>query len=152
MRPSAAVDAAAMPAVEFDGNWPAFVERLKLAGLAGMVARHGELASFEGNHLVLVVPETHRMYAERAYQDKLKAELAPHFGASFRLTVKVGTTAGVSVAAARSREEEQRQARASQAIEEDPFVRELVRDLGAEVVPSSIRPSDDSPGQPNQKR
>ncbi len=136
----------------FDGNWPAFVERLNLTGLAGMVARHGELVSFENGHLELMVPETHRMYAERAYQDKLKAELAPHFGAGFRLSVRVGSTAGTSIAAARSREMEQRQASASQAIEEDPFVRELVRDLGAEVVTSSIRPSDETTGQPSEKR
>jgi hypothetical protein len=29
--------------------------------------------SFENNHVELVVPETHKMYAEKAYQDKLKA-------------------------------------------------------------------------------
>jgi DNA polymerase-3 subunit gamma/tau len=124
----------------FDGDWTAFVERAGLTGMAGMVARHGELVAFENGHLELVVPETHRMYAEKAYLDKLKAELAPHFGA-IRISVRVGTTAGKSVAAARSKEMEERQASAAEAIEEDPFVRELVRDLGAEVVPSSIRPA-----------
>jgi DNA polymerase-3 subunit gamma/tau len=136
----------------FDGDWPAFVERLALTGLAGMVARHGELAAFENNHLELLVPETHRMYAERAYQEKLKAELVPYFGPTFRLTVKVGSTAGTSIAAARSREEDKRQASAAVAIEEDPFVRELVRDLGAEVVPSSIRPPDETAAKPSEKR
>jgi DNA polymerase-3 subunit gamma/tau len=136
----------------FDGNWSALVERLNLAGMAGMVARHGELASFQNGHLELVVPESHRMYAERAYTDKLKAELAAHFGAGFRLTVRVGSIEGTSVAAARSREMAKRQANAAEAIEEDPFVRELVRDLGAEVVSSSIRPSDDPTGQSSEKR
>ena len=40
---------------------------------------------------------------------------------------------------------------AAEAIEDDPFVRELVRDLGAEVVPSSIRPAEDA-GQSNEQR
>jgi DNA polymerase-3 subunit gamma/tau len=120
--------------------------------MAGMVARYGELANFENNHLELVVPETHRMYAERTYVDKLKAELVPHFGSNFRLSVRLGGTAGTSVAAAKSREMAARQANAAEAIEEDPFVRELVRDLGAEVVPSSIRPSEESAAQPNEKR
>ncbi len=139
------------PIADFDGDWPALVERLKLTGLAGMVARHGELASFENGHLQLVVPESQRMYAEKAYQDKLKAELVAHFGPGLRLTVRVGQTAGNSVAAARSKEMEKRQASAAEAIEDDPFVRDLVRDLGAEVVTSSIRPADD-PGQSNEKR
>jgi len=143
--------AAPPPAMAFDGDWAALVERLDLPGMAGMVARHGELESHENGHFVLVVPESHRMYAEKAYQDKLKAELQQHFGPTVRLTVKVGATAGKSVAAARSRDQARRQASAAEAIEDDPFVRELVRDLGAEVVPSSIRPADDGAG-PSKER
>ena len=144
--------AAATPAVPaFDGDWPALVERLNLTGMAGMVARYGELVSFQDGHLELVVPESHRLYAEKAYQEKLKSELAAHFGPSLRLTVKVGTTSGASVAAARSREMAKKQASAAAAIEDDPFVRDLVRDLGAEVVTSSIRPAEDGSAS-NDKR
>ena len=139
------------PRVAFEGDWPGFVQRLNLTGMAGMAARHAELVSFDNNHLQLVVPETHRMYGEKAYQDKLKGELAPHFGENFRLTVTVGKTGGNSIAAARSREMAQKQAQAAEAIEEDPFVRDLVNDLGAQVVSSSIRPPEDG-GNPNEKR
>ena len=92
------------------------------------------------------------MYAEKAYQDKLKAELQQHFGPSVRVTVRVGSTAGASVAAALSREMAQRQASAAQSLEDDPFVRDLVRDLGAEVVSSSIRPADDASGPTSEKK
>jgi DNA polymerase-3 subunit gamma/tau len=151
-KPAAPAAEAAKAAVPFEGDWGAFIQKLNLTGLAGMVARHGELAAFENNHLELVVPESHRMYSERAYVEKLKAELVPHFGANFRLTVRVGATSGNSMAAAKSRETAARQANAAEAIEEDPFVRELVRDLGAEVVSSSIRPSEEPPAQSNEKR
>jgi DNA polymerase-3 subunit gamma/tau len=135
---------------KFDGDWPGLVQRLNLTGMAGMAARHAELVSFENNHLQLVVPETHRMYGEKSYAEKLKAELAPHFGDNFRLTVTVGKTGGTSVAAAKSREMAQKQAQAAEAIEEDPFVRDLVNDLGAHVVSSSIRPPED--GNSSEKR
>ena len=135
----------------FDGDWPALVERLALTGMAGMVARHGECVSFANDRLELVVPEAHRMYAERPYVEKLQAELVPVFGPTLRLVVRVGETKGASVAAIRTRESEQRRETAAEAIEADPFVRELVRDLGAEVVASSIKPADESrdaaPGQ-----
>ncbi len=148
----AAAPATAAP-VAFDGDWPGLVERLKLGGLAGMAARHGELMSFEDNHLKLALPETQRMYAEKMYTDKLRSELAAHFGPTLRLTVEVGATAGKSLAAARTREDAQRQASAAQAIERDPFVRDIVRDLGAEVVASSIKPAEgDSPTPSNAKR
>jgi DNA polymerase-3 subunit gamma/tau len=142
--PAAAGNPAAAPsAVAFDGDWPGLVQRLRLTGMAGMAARNAEFVSLENNHLELVVPESQRMYAEKPYVDKLKADLAPHFGANLRITVKVGSISGNTVAAARSREVAQKQANAAEAIEDDPFVRDLVRDLGAEVVPSSIRPLDE---------
>ncbi len=151
--PLPAASEAAAP-VEFDGDWPGLVQRLGITGgLAAMVARHGELVSFENNHMQLTVPEAHRMYADKTYTEKLRAVLAGHFGPTLRLTVQVGATAGKSLAAARSREDAERQASAAQAIERDPFVRDIVRDLGAEVVASSIKPAEgDSPTPSNAKR
>ena len=137
------------PAIEFNGDWPALVQRLN--GLARMVAAHAELASYGNGHFEIVLPEAQRMYAEKSYQDKLRADLAAHFGPGVRLSVRVGSTSGNSVAAARSREMAQKQASAAEAIEEDPFVRDLVRDLGAEVVSSTIRPAEDG-NQTNDQR
>jgi DNA polymerase III subunit gamma/tau len=136
----------------FDGDWPGLVERLRLTGMAGMAAKYAEFVAYANNHLELVVPDSHKMYAEKPYHDKLKAELASHFGPTLRLTVRVGATEGKSVAAAKSREAAERQASAAEAIEEDPFVRELVRDLGAEVVSSSIRPSEEAAGKPTSDK
>ncbi len=141
--------ATAAPSVEakgfvpFDGDWPALVARLNLTGMAGIVARNSELVSFGNGRLELVVTEAHRVYADRPYTEKLHAELAREFGPGMRLSVRVGEVSGKSVAAQRSREDEQRRETAAEAIEADPFVRELVRDLGAEVVASSIKPPDD---------
>ncbi|APV51691.1 DNA polymerase III subunit gamma/tau [Betaproteobacteria bacterium GR16-43] len=131
---------ASVASVAFDGDWSSFVTRMNLNGMAGLLARYAELGSFTNNHLELVVSDAHRAYADKNYLDKLKAALLPHFGEGFRLSVRPGATAGVSLAAARSRESEQRQANAAAAIEDDPFVKSLVRDFGAEVVPASIRP------------
>jgi DNA polymerase-3 subunit gamma/tau len=152
-KPAATAPRAAPAQTQFDGNWAGLIERMNLTGMAGMAARNAELTSFANNHLELVVPESHRMYAEKAYVDKLKSELAPYFDANLRLTIRVGTISGNTVAAALSREMEKKQASATEAIEDDPFVRDLVRDLGAEVVPSSIRPLDEAAGNPtNGKR
>ena len=54
----------------------------------------------------------------------------------------MGETRGTSLAVARSIENERRIAGTAAAMEDDPFVRDLVRDMGAQVVPSSIRPAD----------
>ncbi|MBL0140564.1 MAG: DNA polymerase III subunit gamma/tau [Betaproteobacteria bacterium] len=129
---------AATPAA-FEGDWSSFVEGQSLSGMAGLLARYGEMDSFEGNHLKLVLPEAHRMYAEKSYLEKLKAALAPQFGAGFRLSVRVGETLGRSVAAVRGVEAQKRLDSATAALESDPFVRDLVEGMGAQIVSSSIR-------------
>ena len=80
----------AAAAIAFDGDWTAFVERANLSGMAGLLARYGELDRSRATTSSSSLPEAHRMYAEKSYQDKLKAELAPRFGAGFRLSVRVG--------------------------------------------------------------
>ena len=150
--PSAPVASAAPPAPAFGGDWAAFVEGQNFSGMAGLLARYGELDSFEGNHLQLVLPEAHRMYAEKSYLDKLKAELAPRFGAGFRLSVRVGDTRGRSVAAVRGVEAQQKLDGATAALESDPFVRDLVEGMGAQVVASSIRPADERLPESNENR
>jgi DNA polymerase-3 subunit gamma/tau len=142
--------AAATPAsaTAFDGDWAGFVARSNMTGMAGIVARNSELVSFQNNKLELVVPEAHRVYADRPYTEKLHAELLKAFGPGLRLVVRVGETSGASVAAIRSKEDEQRRDAAAQSIEADPFVRELVRDFGAEVVTSSIKPADEKGAKP----
>ncbi len=125
----------------FAGDWAAFVEGQSLSGMAGLLAKHAELESFEANHLRLVLPEGHRLYAEKSYQDRLRSELAPQFGAALRLSVRVGETRGRSVAAVRGEEAQRKLEGATAAIESDPFVRDLVEGMGAQVVASSIRPA-----------
>jgi len=72
----------------------------------------------------------------------LKAALEQHFGTALRLVVNVSDSAGRSPAAVADRDKQQKQAIAVAAIEQDPFVRELVDNFDARVVESSIKPSE----------
>jgi DNA polymerase-3 subunit gamma/tau len=64
----------------------------------------------------------------------------------------VGETTGSSIAAINTRANEQKRESAVEAIEDDPFVRELVRDLGAEVITSSIKPADENREGPSGQK
>ena len=84
-RTSAPRTGAAAP-VDSTATGPASCERLRLTGMAGMVARNAEFVSFENNHLELVVPEiaAHvrgealRRQAEGRSRAALRREPAPH--------------------------------------------------------------------------
>ena len=128
-------------AAVLNGNWPTFVAGLNLSGLAGMLAKQCEFKSFADGVLELVLPGAQKHLADKAYQEKLKSELLPHLGVSLRLNIRVGDVSGASLAAHEDRERSQQQRAAEVAIDEDPFIKSLKQDFGAEVLRASIRPA-----------
>lgn len=124
----------------FDEDWPALVAQLKLGGMAKMLAQHCELASYSSGGLELRIPEPHKHLLEKSYQEKLKLALYDYFGERIPVTFAIGNGSGNSPAERDHREKQERQMRAIQAIEKDPFVRELVENFDAKVIDSSIKP------------
>ena len=132
---------AAAPGAGFNGDWPGFIARLNFNGMAGMLAKQCEFQSYADGILELTLPSTQKHLAEKAFQEKLKSELLPHFGANLRMNIRISDVAGKSLAAAEDRERSERQVAAEAAILSDPFINNLKQDFGAEVVASSIRPA-----------
>jgi DNA polymerase III subunit gamma/tau len=123
----------------FDGNWLALVAKLQSNRMAHMLASHAELKKFADNHFQLAIPEEHKMLLDKAYQDKLKAALEQQFGPGVRFTVSVGNVTS-SLAAITNRTEREQQAKAIASIEQDPFVRDLMTNMDAKLIESSIKP------------
>ena len=122
-------------------DWPAFVKSLRIGGMAGMLAQNCELASCADGRIELRVPEAHKHLMEKAYQEKLRSVLQERFGAALRrVEITIGQVGGRTPAELDARDRQARQSQAIAAIEGDPFVCELVEDLGGRVVPESIRP------------
>ena len=124
----------------FDGDWAGLVGKLKLSGMARMLAQHCELKSFVDDVMALTVPPEHKHLGEKSYQDKLKNALDDHFGRSIRLAIELGQLSGLTPAQQQQNEKAARQAQAIEAIEQDPFVRELVEQFDAKVIESTIKP------------
>ena len=57
------------------------------------------------------------------------------------MNVSIGDAAGASLAAHEDRERSQQQRAAEVAIDQDPFIKHLRQDFGAEIVRASIRPA-----------
>ncbi|MFA5243331.1 MAG: DNA polymerase III subunit gamma/tau [Sulfuricella sp.] len=134
-----ATEAAGKP---FDGDWPGLVVKLGLGGMAKMLAQHCELKSYDGQRIELCVPEEHKHLMEKAYQDKLKAALDDFAGVSVFLNISLGSVTGLTPAKLDHQEKQARQAEAIAAIEQDPFVRDLVDNFDAQIIESTIKPID----------
>jgi DNA polymerase-3 subunit gamma/tau len=121
-------------------DWLAVVAELRLGGMAKMLADHCELVAQAGDAVTLRVGEAHKHLLDRTYQDKLVGALRDKYGATLQVAFEIGKAAEQTPQQVRTRIREARQAEAVAAIESDPFVRELVDQLGGQVDASTIQP------------
>ncbi|MGQ0579397.1 MAG: DNA polymerase III subunit gamma/tau [Betaproteobacteria bacterium] len=120
-------------------DWRALVGRIKVGGMARMLADNCEFRSLDGDRLELAVPEEHKHLLEKVYTDKLQAALAEYFGRKLRLRISTGGT-GNTPAEIEGQERQAKLAKAIESIDADPFVRDLVDNFDARVKDSSIKP------------
>jgi len=148
--PPASARPAASPAqaiVLDPAGWAELVVALKLGGMARMLAQHTELVGVEENRVNLRVAEAHRHLLEKPYRDKLQSVLAEHLGRPVQIEFHLGEPAAATPAQVEDREREARQRSAVQAIDSDPFVRELVENFDARVADESVRPAGGAQGR-----
>jgi DNA polymerase-3 subunit gamma/tau len=126
-------------ATKADASWPQLVQSLPVTGAARELARNAELKRREGPLFELVVPKSKAYLTERGYQDKLKVALEQHLGAPVSIKLTVGEISGATAAAIEAGERDASRAAATQAVQKDGFVNDLVNLLDGKVVDSSIR-------------
>jgi DNA polymerase-3 subunit gamma/tau len=137
-----APEAIGRPAVNAEqelADWRTLVGRIKVGGMARMLADHCEFRSLDGDRLELAVQEAHKHLLEKVYTDKLQGALADYFGRKLRLRISTGGT-GNTPAEIDNQERQAKLAKAIESIDTDPFVRELVENFDARVKDSSIKP------------
>ncbi len=124
----------------FDGDWNALINRLPLAGMERMLAHNCELVAWLDGNIQLRVPHAQRHLNDRVYQVRLKVVLEQHLGTKLNLDIAIAPSSGTTIAEIRDRDNEQKLSTATAAIEGDPFVRDLIDNFGARIVPSTIKP------------
>ena len=138
--PAAADASAIATTLDFDGDWPSLVARLHAQGAVRQLLAQSELKGVQGQVFQVQVPIRH--LAEPSLVERARELLADHFGAGVQLQVTVGQTGGQTAAARASEQQARRQAESEEAIKADPFVRTLLEEFGATILPDSIKPLD----------
>ncbi|AJP48271.1 hypothetical protein PG1C_06960 [Rugosibacter aromaticivorans] len=122
-----------------DEDWHAQVAKLSLSGMAKQLAQHCELTQLTGTAILLRLSPVHKHLLGTVQQDKLQAELQSHYGRKLRLEIEVAEPASVTPAERSRTAQRERQDRAIAAIEQDPFVREVVDLFDASIDESTIK-------------
>ncbi len=140
-RPPASTGAPASKKKPVDHDWNALIKHLPLAGMERMLAHNCELVKWQDEGIALRLPHAQRHLNDRAYQDRLKQALEQHLQTKVKLEISIGNGNGNTPAEIRNREDEQQLNVAAAAIDNDPFVRDLIENFDARVVPSTIKPA-----------
>src|SRR5690606_36177200 len=127
-----------VPSASFDGNWRKLVDGLKL-GLARVLAQNCELVRHDEHNFYLSISDAHKHLLEQNYQEKLRSELSQYFGCNIRLHFETGST-GNTPAEQMNQEKAELQSAAESAIRKDEFVKTLLKEFEATIIPSSIKP------------
>ena len=128
----------------FDGNWRKLVEQNLKLGLARALAQNCELVSYDEHSLNLRVASAQKHLVSPSYQDKLANAINDYFGRKIRLNIAVASdtqTEIVTPAKQNANEKAVIQSSAEAAIMNDDFVKALMHDLGATIIPNSIKPN-----------
>ena len=121
-------------------DWTSLVAMLSLTGMAKQLAQHCELTERTEAAIVLRLSPTHKHLMGAAQQEKLQAELQKHYARALRLEIEVAEPANATPADRHRTAQKARQDRAIAAIEQDPFVRDIVDLFDAAIDESTIKP------------
>jgi DNA polymerase-3 subunit gamma/tau len=141
VQPEPAADAytSATP-IPLPTDWVTMTAGMKISGMVRQLAQNCDLVGEVDGVIELCVPTAHRHLAEKSLQERLRLAMEDYLGRSVRLRITAGEPSGRTPAEMEQQVKQEQLAGALSAIEADPFVRELVSDLGARVVTDSIKP------------
>ncbi len=121
-----------------DTDWPTLVQRLEVpAGLPRALAQQSELVAMQGMDWLLRVPN--EQLTRAGSLDKLQTAVRLALGQDIVLRAEAGEVTD-SATQRDARAKAQAQADAEAAIRNDPLVQQLMHDLGAQIVPGSLKP------------
>jgi DNA polymerase III subunit gamma/tau len=136
-RPIAAVRAA--PPAE--GDWPAILSRLELAGAAQQLGANCSWIAHEGDTVRLSLDAKRGALQTLAAEERLREALGRFYGRSVRLVIERADAGDADTPARRDAREAQARVEAAQvALESDPTVRALKERFGATLQPDSVKP------------
>jgi len=121
-------------------DWTAIVQHLQLSGMARALAQHCELLVMAPDNVHLRLPPAHRHLIMKAAQDRLQQALSDYCRTPVQLRIEVAEVSTMTPAALRQQEREALQDRAVAAIEQDPFVQDVIEIFDATLIESSIKP------------
>ncbi|MBC6945281.1 MAG: DNA polymerase III subunit gamma/tau [Gammaproteobacteria bacterium PRO9] len=128
------------------GDWPTFVQSLRVDGAARQLAMHTQLMARTPSGLQLSVDRSNAHLLTDQLRSRLSAAINERLGNTVTIKYEILDTVPDTAAVRSGVAQDAALERARQAIEADPNVRALSDLFGAELVTASIRPAGQGTG------
>ncbi|TVO70074.1 DNA polymerase III subunit gamma/tau [Sedimenticola selenatireducens] len=138
------IDAPASPGepVEFR-HWHQVVDALTLGGIAKQLANNCVYDYWDGVTLSLKLDQAHQHMHVGSTEQRLLQALETYIGRELKLKIVPDSVQVATPAKLQAQATADRQKAAEDAIQEDPMVLALKAQLGASIIPGSVRPIDE---------
>jgi DNA polymerase-3 subunit gamma/tau len=136
--PSPPAPASVRPASEWNG----LVERLGLSAMAKQLALNCALVEREDHYFHLALDPRHAQMLNKSTEDRLKAALEQHLGATVTLKFQIGGATAPTPAHQRQQQQAKRRQAAAERVAQDPHVRAMQEMFDARI--SAIHPLDET--------
>lgn len=118
-------------------EWAAFVDSLNLGGLLRLYLLHSAM-SWAGDTVQLQVCQSQQHLDKEKFRAEMVKELSQAFHKAVRLDIQYQPWVETCPVAIQQRIERERYVYVEQLLQQDPWVVQLQKDFGAEIVPDSI--------------
>jgi len=120
-------------------DWNYLLGRLNVQAMAQQLAKHCVLDSVSEQQVVLRLAQEHKHLQTKMATDNLQTALSDYFARPLKLSVVLGKVEAATPAKIEHQTRETRQQQALDSVASDAFVLGAVTELGATVVPESIK-------------
>jgi DNA polymerase-3 subunit gamma/tau len=136
--------AAAAPAIAAGGEWSAVIAALSLKGMAREMSLNCVFHGMDGDVVKLSLDPAHTHLLGKARVEQLESALCDYYQRTVQVRVDTAAAlASETPAAKKKREQNERQRRAEDSIEQDENIRALQDTFGGTVNQGTIRPRND---------
>ncbi|PLY15110.1 MAG: DNA polymerase III subunit gamma/tau [Sedimenticola sp.] len=123
-------------------RWDQVVEAMDIGAMAKQLANNCSFESWDGSKLILKLDPAHRQLKGESTEQRLQKAVAQFLNTEVQLQITIAKSDDTTPAQLQAKAQAQRQLQAEIELAEDPVVQAMEEQLGARLIPESIRAID----------
>ena len=142
-KPAVAAQQPQAESAEVDlSQWNRVLEVMEIGAITKQLANNCSFGSWDGTTLCLNLDPTHQHLQVASAEQRLQRAVSEFTGREVKLQISITASDASTPAQLQAKAQAQRQLKAEMELAEDPLVQAMEEQLGARLIPESIRPND----------